>query len=90
MKKYLIFLLVLVFAVSLGLAGTSCKAETTTTTAAGAETQETMAGETTAAELKPRQLRGQVLKFTDWQGGNEAILKSYNELEEIFKRSTRR
>ena len=85
MKKILIILIVVVFALSLGLSASACKAETAQTTeeettAAATEAEATEA-ETTEAAAEATV----VLKFTDWQGGNEAILKSYGELEEIFK-----
>ena len=38
-----------------------------------------------AAE-KPAPGEKVVLKFTDWQGGNEGILKSYKELITIFEK----
>ena len=87
MKKIIIFSLVAVFAITLGFLGSGCATETAETTAAAEETTAaaTTAEETTAAATEAPAAEGTiVLKFTDWQGGNTAILKSYEELEEIF------
>ncbi|MBM3705141.1 MAG: hypothetical protein FJW66_01310 [Actinobacteria bacterium] len=85
MKKILIISLVVIFAASLGFLGAGCKTETAETTVAEETTAaQTVAEETSAATEAPAQEGTIVLKFTDWQGGNEGILKSYNELKEIF------
>ena len=88
MKKGLIFALVFIFIVTMGFASISCKAEVAkeTTAATVAETAASttaQASETTAAEstVAPGSI---ILKFTDWQGGNEGIKKSYEALEKIF------
>ncbi len=79
MKKILLWLTVVVVCLavvaSFGLAG--CKTEAPATGAAEEETPaEEAAEEATVEEI--------VLRFTDFQGGNEGILKSYNELMGIF------
>ena len=80
MKKILLWLTVVVVCLavvaSFGLAG--CKTETPAT---GAAEEETPAGEA-AEEATGEEI---VLRFTDFQGGNEGILKSYNELMVIFE-----
>jgi raffinose/stachyose/melibiose transport system substrate-binding protein len=90
-KKVIIFILAVVLAVTIGLVGTSCKAgaaaETTAagTTAAAVTTAAatTQAAETTAAQstASPGSI---TLRFTDFQGGNDAILKSYTQMKDIF------
>lgn len=88
MKKGLIFALVFIFVVTMGFASISCKAEVAkeTTAATVAETAAAttaQASETTAAESAVA-AGSIILKFTDWQGGNEGIKKSYEALEKIF------
>jgi len=92
MKKVIIIILAAVLALTIGFAGSSCKAAGTAETTVAAETTaaaattaaaETAAAATTAAAetAAPGSI---VLKFTDFQGGNDAILKSYGQLKEIF------
>ena len=86
MKKIYLWLAVMVVCLavvsSFGLAG--CKEEVPAEEAAEEETpaEETTEEEAPAEEAAPGEEI--VLRFTDWQGGNEGILKSYNELMLIF------
>lgn len=81
MKKILILLLSVVFVVSMLFMGIGCKKveEAAPAEEAPAEAEEA------PAEKEEAPAEEIVLKFTDWQGGNEGILKTYNELAEIFE-----
>jgi len=52
--------------------------------AGGGKKKEAAPAEKAVEEEKP--VEKTVLRFTDWQGGNEGILKSYNELKKIFEK----
>lgn len=85
MKKYLIYLLVVVFAVSIVFTGAGCKATTAETTTAETTVAETTAAAETSAAETTVSAEGVVLKIADWQAGVDNILNSYKEFISNFE-----
>ena len=81
MKKSLIYLLAAIFTVSILFMGIGCKGAVEEATEeveeATEEVEEAAEEEAPAEEI--------ILRFTDWQGGNDGILATYNDLIEIFE-----
>jgi len=83
-KRTSIHVLIFVFVVSMLFMGIGCKSEAKVEETEEAAVSEEAAG-TEPAEEAATEEKEIVLKFTDWQGGNDGILKSYNELINIFE-----
>jgi len=79
MKRILLWAIVVVLTLTVastfGLIG--CKEE--------ADSEESVGGEDRPIEESVTEKEEVVLRFTDWQGGNDGILKSYQELIGIFE-----
>jgi raffinose/stachyose/melibiose transport system substrate-binding protein len=88
MKKILIWLLVLMLIISMTIAFAlaGCKAAAVVETAAETTAvAETTAAETTEAAVETEPAEEILLKYYDYQGGNNGILAAFNEIIKIFE-----
>ena len=85
MKKILVWSIVVVLTISMLMAFSLVGCNKATETTAAAEEEAVTVAETTAVAEETAAAEKIVLKFTDYQGGNDGILNAYKEIIKIFE-----